>query len=316
MPQKRLARHAISGVLVLNKPLGLSSNGALQRVKYLLRAKKAGHTGALDPLASGVLPLCFGEATKFSNYLLDADKTYQSEFTFGIATESGDCDGDIVREADASHVRSADLLQAIEQFTGDIEQVPPMFSALKHQGQPLYKLARQGVEITRRPRPVTIKRFELLGFQAGAAAKATVEVECSKGTYIRSLAMDIGELLGVGGHVSRLHRIQAGPFCAEDMLSIDDIALKFPENGPYSVDNARKLLKPVDSGIQYIPAVEISDEQAVDLRLGRKITAPERVSNGLVRVMLRAAFIGLADANGQTLQPKRLVVEHQPPRSE
>ncbi len=310
MPQKRLTRHAISGVLVLNKPLGLSSNGALQRVRYLLRAKKAGHTGALDPLATGVLPLCFGEATKFSNYLLDADKTYQSEFTFGVATDSGDSDGEIQRETDASHVQSADLLTAIAQFTGDIEQVPPMYSALKHQGQPLYKLARQGVEITRRPRPVAIKRFELLDFEAGAAPRATVEVECSKGTYIRSLAMDIGELLGVGGHVSRLHRIQAGPFSAVDMLSIEDIALKLPENGPYSVETAHKILKPVDAGIRYIPEVEISAEQAVELRLGRKITAPEHVSNGLVRVMLRAAFIGLADANGQTLQPKRLVVEH------
>ncbi|MEM8498101.1 MAG: tRNA pseudouridine(55) synthase TruB [Pseudomonadota bacterium] len=309
MPQKRLTRHAISGVLVLNKPLGLSSNGALQRVKYLLRAKKAGHTGALDPLATGVLPLCFGEATKFSNYLLDADKTYQSEFTFGVATESGDSDGAVLREADASHVQSADLLKAIEQFTGDIEQVPPMYSALKHQGQPLYKLARQGVEISRRPRPVTIKRFELLDFQTGAAPKATVEVECSKGTYIRSLAMDIGELLGVGGHVSRLHRLKAGPFCAQDMWSIEDIAGMLPESGPFSVDNAQKILKPVDAGIHYIPAVEISEEQAAELRLGRKITAAGHVSNGLVRVMLRAAFIGLADANGQTLQPKRLVVE-------
>ncbi|MFK7733250.1 MAG: tRNA pseudouridine(55) synthase TruB [Pseudomonadales bacterium] len=310
MPQKRLTRHAISGVLILNKPLGLSSNGALQRVKYLLRAKKAGHTGALDPLATGVLPLCFGEATKFSNYLLDADKTYQSEFTFGVATDSGDSDGEILREADASEVRHADLLKAIEQFSGDIEQVPPMYSALKHQGQPLYKLARQGVEITRRPRPVTIKRFELLDFQAGKVAKARVEVECSKGTYIRSLAMDIGELLGVGGHVSALHRIQAGPFRAEDMLNIDDIALKLPENESYSVDNAQKILKPVDAGIEYIPALEISAEQAADLRLGRKITVAGNVSNGLVRVMLRAAFIGLADANGQTLQPKRLVVEN------
>ncbi len=310
MPQKRLTRHAINGVLVLNKPLGLSSNGALQRVKYLLRAKKAGHTGALDPLATGVLPLCFGEATKFSNYLLDADKTYQSEFTFGVATDSGDSDGEVLREADASHVQSAELLKVMQRFTGDIEQVPPMYSALKHQGQPLYKLARQGVEITRRPRPVTIKRFELLEFQSGVAAKALVEVECSKGTYIRSLAMDIGELLGVGGHVSRLHRTQAGPFSTDNMLSLEDIALKLPEDGPYSVENTQKLLKPVDAGIQHIPALAINDEQAADLRLGRKITVAEHVRNGLVRVMLRAAFIGLADANGQTLQPKRLVVEH------
>ncbi len=310
MPQKRFPRHAISGVLVLNKPLGLSSNGALQRVKYLLRAKKAGHTGALDPLATGVLPLCFGEATKFSHYLLDADKTYQSEFSFGVATESGDSDGDILREVNASHLQRSELLAAIKQFTGSIEQVPPMYSALKHQGQPLYKLARQGVEITRRPRPVHIKRFDLLEFQSGAVAKARVEVECSKGTYIRSLAMDIGELLGLGGHVSSLRRVQAGPFSAEDMLSIEEIELKFAESGSYSVDHAQNMLKPVDAGIQYMPAVEISEAQAVELRLGRKITVSERVSNGLVRVMLRAAFIGLADANGQTLQPRRLVVEH------
>ena len=298
-------------MLVLDKPLGLSSNAALQRVKYLLRAKKAGHTGALDPLATGVLPLCFGEATKFSNFLLDADKAYQSELSLGVATDSGDSDGETLKVRDASELQESDVRAAIERFTGDIEQIPPMHSALKHQGQPLYKLARQGIEITRRPRPVHISRFELLSFEPGSVAKARVEIWCSKGTYIRSLAMELGEYLGVGGHVSRLHRIQAGPFAAADMLSIEQIERKMSENEPYSAERAEKMLQPVDAGIQHIPAVIVSLEQAADLRLGRKITLSEHVSNGLVRVMLRAAFIGLADANGQTLQPRRLVVDQQ-----
>lgn len=306
--QPRITRYPINGILVLNKPLGLSSNGALQRVKYLLRAKKAGHTGALDPLATGVLPLCFGEATKFSQYLLDADKAYESEFVLGMATDSGDLDGEVIAQSDASAITEAQLGACLAQFSGAIEQIPPMHSALKHQGQPLYKLARQGIEIERRPRAVTISELKMLSFTAGQQARVKLFVRCSKGTYIRSLARDIGQALGVGGHVAALHRTIAGPFVAEQMLTIPEIEELVKENQHDSVEQMQSLLRPVDAGIEHIPAVDISPEQANELYLGRKITASQQVRKGPVRVMLRAAFIGIAEADGLTLQPKRLVV--------
>ncbi len=301
-------RHAINGILVLDKPLGLSSNAALQKVKWLLRAKKAGHTGALDPLATGVLPLCFGEATKFSQYLLDADKAYRTEVILGVATDSGDRDGEITFEQDASGVSLAQVEDCLQGFRGEIAQTPPMHSALKHQGQPLYKLARQGLEVPRRPRQVCIHELKLLGFEPGAKARLELAVHCSKGTYIRSLAQDIGAALGVGGHVVTLHRTLAGPFTEQQMWALPALSEQVEAIAPYSVERVSELLLPIDAGIQQLPAVEISDEQAVLLRQGRKITAPEGVRKGLVRVILRAAFIGIADADGGALQPKRLVV--------
>ena len=308
LTQPKITRYPVSGVLVLNKPLGLSSNGALQRVKYLLRAKKAGHTGALDPLATGVLPLCFGEATKYSQYLLDSEKAYESEFILGVATSSGDVDGDVIQESDASALTEQQVAATLEQFKGDIEQIPPMHSALKHQGQPLYKLARQSIEIERRPRSISIYQFDLLGFSPGKQARVRVYVRCSKGSYIRCLARDLGEALGVGGHVSALHRTAAGPFHAADMLSIPQIEEIVEQNQPFTPELALQLLRPVDAGIKHIPEVEVDDAAAAELRLGRKITLSEQVSKGPVRVMLRAAFIGIAEADGQVIQPKRLVV--------
>jgi len=208
---KKKQRRSVHGVLVLDKPLGLSSNQALQRAKFLFNAAKAGHTGALDPLASGVLPLCFGEATKFSQYLLDADKRYQATFRLGLATESGDMDAPVVHEGDASAITEDQVLQAVANYRGNIEQVPPMYSALKHQGQPLYKLAREGKEIERPPRAVCVYVYEVLDFRPGPNAELDVDIHCSKGTYIRSLAIDLGMDLGVGAVVSKLRRTQAGP---------------------------------------------------------------------------------------------------------
>lgn len=303
-----MVRHPIDGVLVIDKPLGLSSNAALQRVKYLLRAKKAGHTGALDPLASGVLPLCFGEATKFSQYLLDADKVYDSDFVLGVATDSGDVDGQILAQHDASHLTEIAVAACLDRFRGPIEQIPPMHSALKHQGQALYKLARQGIEVSRRPRQVSIHELRVIAFEAGPTACLRISVRCSKGTYIRALARDIGEALGVGGHVSRLHRTAAGPFSAEQMHSVEAIESQIAAIEPYDAAAAQALLLPVDAGIQHLPAVEIGAEQAAELRQGRKISQPQQVRKGPVRVMLRAVFVGIAEADGCFLQPKRLVV--------
>lgn len=221
MPRRRNYGRPLTGVLILNKDPGMTSNHALQKAKRLFFANKAGHTGSLDPLATGVLPLCFGEATKFSSYLLDADKRYQSTFTFGATTTTADREGEITSESDASGLTLAAIEAEVENYRGDILQVPPMVSALKHNGQPLYKLARQGVEIERDARPVTIYEYRLLAFRPGPRAELDVEIHCSKGTYIRSLADDLGKALGVGAHVSTLHRTLAGGFDIEQAVSLE-----------------------------------------------------------------------------------------------
>ena len=217
--RRRQRGRPVSGVFILNKPSGMSSNDALQRVKYLMFADKAGHTGSLDPLATGVLPICLGEATKFSHFLLDSDKGYRSTFRFGIQTETGDSDGGVVAQQSAAKLNKKAVEKAIAPFRGDIMQVPSMYSALKHNGEPLYKLARQGITVEREARPCTIFQYDLLDFRAGEVAEADVFVHCTKGTYIRTLAEDLGKALGVGAHVSMLHRTQAGPFFEEDATS-------------------------------------------------------------------------------------------------
>ncbi len=207
MAQVKRIRRQVHGVLVLDKPRGFSSNAALQKVRWLLNAEKAGHTGSLDPLATGVLPLCFGEATKFSQYLLDADKGYSTVAQLGVTTTTGDAEGEVL-ERRAVAVDEAALQAALPAFRGQIEQIPPMYSALKRDGQPLYKLARAGEVVEREPRSVTIARLELLALQED---RATLEVACSKGTYVRTLVEDLGALLGCGAHVAELRRTQAAP---------------------------------------------------------------------------------------------------------
>ncbi|KCZ38016.1 tRNA pseudouridine(55) synthase [Acinetobacter baumannii 45002_9] len=206
---QKISRRHISGVFLLNKPLGLSSNAALQKVRWLYRAQKAGHTGALDPLATGLLPICLGEATKFSHYLLDSTKRYQTTVRLGQTTTTGDVEGDILQERPIPVLSQELIEQTLEKFRGDIQQVPPMYSALKKEGKPLYELARKGIEIERETRPVTIYALELIEFTENSI---TLDVTCSKGTYIRVLGEDIGEVLGCGGHLTMLHRIQTGHF--------------------------------------------------------------------------------------------------------
>lgn len=305
--QSKRKRRAVNGILILNKPLGVSSNQALQRIKHLFNAAKAGHTGSLDPAASGVLPLCFGEATKFSQFLLDADKAYRCEFTFGARTDSGDADGEVTEECDASVLTESVLLATLKQFVGSIEQVPPMYSALKHQGQRLYTLARQGQVVEREARAVQIYAIDLINFRAGVRASAELQVSCSKGTYIRTLAEDIGAQLGCGAYVSKLHRTRAQPFEQSQMHDVESLT-GLAANAEFQALD--KLLLPVDAGIKHLPALEVDESQARALRYGQQVWLGNDVSGKLVRVMLRAAFIGVAQFAGDGYLKAQRLLSH------
>ena len=312
MARKRTRGRSVNGVFLLDKPFGLSSNHALQRVRRLFDANKAGHTGSLDPLATGVLPICLGEATKFSQFLLDAEKGYRSTFSLGLRTESGDVDGGEVSRIDASKITLAQIEQAVETFGGDIQQVPSMYSALKHNGQPLYKLARQGIEVERAPRSITIYDYKILDFRPGVIAELDVEVRCSKGTYIRSLADDLGQMLGCGAHVSALHRTLAGPFHESETLTLSALEEMRESGEPEQLDH---LLKPMDIAVADRMAVELSETVAAYFQLGQEVMSGEAFRNGqegdIVRVFREGgAFLGVATVTEDgRIAPKRLVVE-------
>lgn len=307
---KRRKGRAVSGVLLLNKPLGITSNAALQKVRHLFFAAKAGHTGSLDPLATGVLPICLGEATKFTRYLLDADKRYQATFRFGTATASGDADGGIISERDASRLTGEQVEQALEQFRGDILQVPPMYSALKSEGTPLYKLAREGREVARAARPITVHEFRLREFRQGAAAEADVEIHCSKGTYARTLAADLGEALGCGAYVSRLRRTAAGPFAEAGAVSLDELERRREACRAGGLD---PLLLPVDAGIRHLEQVQLAEPVAWYLRQGQPVMLPQAYrelrEGGIVRIFQEdGLFLGIGGITGDGMvAPRRLV---------
>jgi tRNA pseudouridine55 synthase len=306
MGRRRRGR-AVDGILVLDKPAGLSSNQALQAAKRLFFAAKAGHTGSLDPLATGVLPLCFGEATKFSQYLLDADKAYQSTFVLGVSTDTGDAEGAVLERIDASGVSEADVETALARFRGEIDQVPSMYSAIKRDGQPLYKLARQGVEVEREARPVQIHRLEMTAFRGGAAPEADVYLECSKGTYVRSLAEDLGRVLGCGGHVKALRRTQAGPFSVRDSVTLETLeALK----GGGRLAEMDALLLPADAALGGLPLVRLSESGGFYLRQGQPVLVPNAPCDGMVRVALETGeFLGVGEIlDDGRVAPRRLVV--------
>ncbi|RYE67724.1 MAG: tRNA pseudouridine(55) synthase TruB [Oxalobacteraceae bacterium] len=216
-PRVRVQRRPLHGVLLLDKPLGLSSNDALQKAKWLLRAEKAGHTGTLDPLATGLLPLCFGAATKFSQLSLDADKRYLATLALGIRTTTGDAEGEVLERLDADHITPEQIAAACAGFTGEIDQMPPMYSALKHEGKALYEYARAGIEIERKSRRVTIHAIDIVSVQAGTV---TLDVRCTKGTYIRTLAEDIGAKLGVGASLAALRRTGSGSLTLEGSITL------------------------------------------------------------------------------------------------
>lgn len=301
MARKRKGR-PVNGVLVVDKPAGISSNDAVQRAKRLFGAQKVGHTGSLDPLATGVLPLCFGEATKFSQFLLDADKKYRARICLGVSTETGDADGDVIAEADASSVTAAQVAAELKNFVGEIEQVPSMYSALKHQGQPLYKLARQGVEVERAPRKVTVYCAELLQV---TGTEIELFVHCSKGTYIRSLAEDLGTALDCGGHVAGLRRLAAGPYKEEQAVSFEKLNAM---SGPEELD---ALLLPVSSAVDSWPIMRLHQDTAHYLLRGQPVQVAHAPTEGWVQIFESGEedrFLGVGEilTDGR-IAPRRLV---------
>jgi tRNA pseudouridine55 synthase len=307
----------VDGVLLLNKSGGMTSNTALQKAKRLFHAKRAGHTGSLDPLATGVLPICFGEATKFSQYLLDSDKCYLSTFRLGVDTETGDCDGEIIAENTASHITREDIEKEIENFRGPIQQVPSIYSALKYQGKPFYKWAREGLTLpqeARQPRDITVYRYEVIAFRS-AEENATdypevdVLVECSKGTYIRTLSQDLGQNLGCGAHVIRLHRSAVGDLVDSNAYQFDELETARGDKEPEVLDS---YLLPMDTPVITRPKIQITDTMGDYFCHGQAIMSTEayRISEegGIVRVYLdNGQFLGVASLKDGNLAPKRIV---------
>jgi tRNA pseudouridine55 synthase len=293
-------RQIVDGVLLLNKPVGITSNAALQKAKWLLNAKKAGHTGTLDPFADGLLPLCFGEATKFSAYLLDADKRYRAVLQLGVTTTTGDPEGEVLSTRDVA-VNCAEINAVLPGFMGEIEQIPPMHSALKHQGRPLYEYARAGIEIERPPRKVTIRSLAMV--ECGPP-RVILDVQCSAGTYIRTLAQDMGGALGCGAHLTALTRLGSGGFKLEQAHSLAELEALDPPR-------RHALLLPADCLVAHLPAVLLDDSEAEALRQGRSI-AHVATGSGLIRAYTATnTFIGLANADAGRLVPRRLIATQQ-----
>jgi len=285
-----------SGILLLDKPVGITSNQALGRAKRVLGIRKAGHTGALDPLASGLLPLCFGEATKVSAFLLDADKGYLADLKLGERTASGDAEGEVIEHSDVPALDRPSLERVLDDFRGEIDQVPPMYSALKHQGRRLHELARAGVEVERKPRRITIHTLELLDFDD---RRLTLRVACTKGTYIRSLAMDIGAALGCGAHLSALRREKSGPFVLADAIDLEALQALEPAA-------ARALLLPADRALASLPEVRLDFAAAEAIGHGKAVPVDAAPADS-VRMYGEGRFLGLGriDSAG-TLRVRRL----------
>ena len=302
MSRPRKRGRDIDGVFLLDKPQGMSSNDIMQKVKRLFQANKAGHSGALDPLATGMLPICLGEATKFSQFLLDADKRYVVTAKLGERTDTSDAEGQVV-ETRPVNVETSQILTALEQFRGDILQVPTMFSALKHNGKPLYEYARAGITVEREARPITIFELNFIEYQAPFL---TLEVHCSKGTYIRTLVDDLGEVLGCGAHVTVLRRIAVADYPAEKMMTWDALQA-LAEQG----DLDQHLL-PIDTAVSKLPALKLNAEQSKGIGFGQRVKfANEAKLRGQVRLFSdKNIFLGVAliDDNN-VIRPQRLITQ-------
>jgi tRNA pseudouridine55 synthase len=288
----------INGILLLDKPIGFSSNQALQKIKWLLKAAKAGHTGTLDPLATGLLPLCFGEATKFAHFLTDADKTYIATIKLGATTTTGDAEGEVLTTSPVNVSRS-DFEQACQQFTGEISQTPPMYSALKFEGKALYEYARAGVEIERKARRVTIQNIEVNSF---AGDVAVISVTCSKGTYIRTLAEDIGKQLGCGAHLIGLRRTATADYQIAQAVTLEQFEAM-------SEEERLAALAPPDSAVHYLPAITLDDDAAFYLLQGQAVWRSGAIPSGLLRLYNeQQVFLGLGELQDDgKIAPKRLM---------
>ncbi|MCK4833537.1 MAG: tRNA pseudouridine(55) synthase TruB [Gammaproteobacteria bacterium] len=300
----------VSGVLLLDKPQGCSSNHILQKVKRLFGAAKAGHTGSLDPLATGMLPVCFGEATKISAFLLDSDKRYHLKCQLGVSTTTGDAEGEVTETSDASSITEQDVSAVLPEFLGEIEQIPPMYSALKHNGERLYKLARQGIEVERKARNVTIYDIELISLsideQAADGQERVIlelEVSCSKGTYVRTLVEDIAKALNSCAHITSLRRLSVGPYDG-DMLTIDQLTV-LAEQGIEALDAS---LQPIDSGVADWPDVHLGSDAAFYVQQGQPVMVPHAPTQGWVRIYDQSHFLGLGEIQDDGLiAPRRMI---------
>ena len=287
MRRKQRGRQ-ISGILIVDKLSGMSSNDVVQRAKTLFGARKVGHTGSLDPLATGVLPLCFGEATKFSQFLLISDKKYWTRLKLGVRTASGDTDSEVLARRPSANLSLTMIEEKLKSFRGELQQVPSMYSAIKYKGKPLYKFARQGIEVEREARPINIYSNKIVGYEDDYL---DLEIHCSKGTYIRTIADDLGEALGCGAHVVELRRTMAGPFTEKDLVSFDKL------------ENAKKLnilddlLCPISSAVRQWPTVHLNDLSAHYVRQGQPVIVPHAPSQGWVCLQNNGAedgkFIGV-----------------------
>jgi len=300
---RRRRGRSIDGIVVLDKLKGMSSNAALQSVKRIFDANKAGHTGSLDPLATGVLPLCLGEATKVSQYLLDSNKRYQARVKLGVRTDSGDAEGTVISSCDDVEVSLAQVEQLLSRFKGEIEQLPPMYSALKVNGVPLYKMARKGLTVERERRVVTVFSIDLLGFDQPFI---DLEIFCSKGTYIRTIADDIGEALGCGAHIIELRRLQAGSFDLEESITLEQLESRKQQFGLEAID---ELLIDADRAVEDLPEVILPAISASCIRQGQPVLAQHLPADGLVRLYEEEQFIGIGSIEDDgRVAPRRLLV--------
>lgn len=291
---KHPPRQNVNGIVLLNKPAGGSSNDYLQKVRRIFHAKKAGHTGALDPFATGLLPICLGEATKVSGLLLDSDKRYTATLKLGERSDTGDTEGEIIETLAVPELDAEKIEAVLQQFTGTIEQIPPMYSALKHQGKPLYWYARQGIEIERPPRPITIHTLSLVSFDS---QQIVFDVCCSKGTYVRTLGEDIAQALGTVGHLTALHRTQTGSLSGDQMLTLEEIE-----------QQKENCLQPLDIALQHLQRIDLAEAQAMHLLHGGMLRLPKPETD-LVRFYdHNGQFIGVGEwhEKNELIKPKRL----------
>lgn len=300
-PHRRVPRRELSGILLLDKPPGISSNGALQRARFVFGAEKGGHTGNLDVAASGLLPVCFGEATKVSAWLLESDKAYIADISLGVTTTTGDAEGEVISRVPVTSAMLAALPEVLTSFLGTRQQVPPMYSALKREGRPLYELARAGIEVERASREITLCSLQIVWIEGSTLR---LGVTCTKGTYIRVLAEDIGGALGCGGSLTGLRRTIAGPFNLANAVPL----ARF-EGIDWPTDAFDELLLPMDSALQGMTPLAISVDGIADLRQGRSLPLRARQSPGVVRIYgADGTFVGLGEVDqASRLLPKRLV---------